>query len=49
MRFALDLVFLDRDLRPVSVRRSVPGRRLAIERRARSVLELPSGVLEAAG
>jgi uncharacterized membrane protein (UPF0127 family) len=41
MRFALDLVFLDRDGRPCSVRRQVPPRRLAWERRASAVLELP--------
>jgi trehalose synthase len=41
MRFALDLVFLDRDGRPVSVRRAVPPRRFAWDRRAASVLELP--------
>jgi trehalose synthase len=41
MRFALDLVFLDRDGRPCSVRRQVPPRRLASDRRASSVLELP--------
>lgn len=41
MRFALDLVFLDRDGRPCSVRRAVPPRRLAWERRASAVLELP--------
>jgi trehalose synthase len=42
MRFALDLVFLDRDGRPISVRRAVPPRRLAWDRRASAVLELPS-------
>ena len=41
MRFALDLVFLDRDGRPCSVRRGVPSRRLAWDRRASAVLELP--------
>ncbi|HKB50691.1 MAG TPA: DUF192 domain-containing protein [Solirubrobacterales bacterium] len=41
MRFALDLVFLDRDGRPCSVRRQVPPLRLAFDRRASSVLELP--------
>ncbi|HET8862024.1 MAG TPA: DUF192 domain-containing protein, partial [Solirubrobacterales bacterium] len=41
MRFALDLVFLDRDGRPCSVRRAVPPRRLAWDRRATAVLELP--------
>jgi uncharacterized protein len=42
MRFALDLVFLDFELRPVSVRRAVPPRRFAFEPRAQAVLELPS-------
>jgi uncharacterized membrane protein (UPF0127 family) len=42
MRFALDLVFLDFDLRPVALRRAVPPRRLVFERRAQAVLELPS-------
>jgi uncharacterized membrane protein (UPF0127 family) len=42
MRFGLDLVFLDRGMAPVSIRRRVPPRRIAVERRARSVLELPA-------
>jgi len=42
MRFALDLVFLDRDGRPCSVRRAVAPRRLAWDRRASAVLELPA-------
>jgi uncharacterized membrane protein (UPF0127 family) len=42
MRFALDLIFLDRDRRPCSVRRGVPPRRLAWDRRACAVLELPA-------
>jgi trehalose synthase len=41
MRFPLDLVFLDRDGRPLSIRREVPPRRVAWDRRARAVLELP--------
>ena len=41
MRFPLDLVFLDRDGRPFSFRRAVPPRRLAFDRRAAAVLELP--------
>lgn len=41
MRFALDLVFLDGNGRPCSVRRAVPPRRLAWDRRASAVLELP--------
>jgi hypothetical protein len=43
MRFALDLVFLDREGRPISFRRAVPPRRFAWDRRATSVLELPCG------
>lgn len=42
MRFALDLVFLDFDMRPVALRRAVPPRRLVFERRAEAVLELPA-------
>jgi trehalose synthase len=42
MRFPLDLVFLDGELRPVSFRRAVPPRRFAFERRASAVLELPA-------
>jgi uncharacterized membrane protein (UPF0127 family) len=42
MRFGLDLLFLDANLRLVSVARSVPPRRLAFEPRARAVLELPA-------
>jgi len=42
MRFALDLVFLARDGKPCSVRRQVPPRRFALDRRASAVLELPA-------
>jgi uncharacterized protein len=42
MRFALDLTFLDRDGNPLATRRSVPPRRLAWQRGAAAVLELPS-------
>ena len=42
MRFRLDLIFLDDAASPVSVRRQVPPRRVAVERRARAVLELPA-------
>jgi uncharacterized membrane protein (UPF0127 family) len=42
MRFALDLHFLDAGGATVSIRRAVPAGRLAFERRARSVLELPA-------
>jgi uncharacterized membrane protein (UPF0127 family) len=42
MRFPLDLVFLDQSARPLTTRRGVPPRRVAVERRARAVLELPT-------
>jgi len=42
MRFELDLVFLDRGLRPLATRRRVPPRRLAWEPAAAAVLELPA-------
>jgi trehalose synthase len=40
MRFPLDLVFLDRAGRPLSIRREIPPRRFAWHRRAHAVLEL---------
>jgi uncharacterized membrane protein (UPF0127 family) len=43
MRFPLELRFLDAAGGTVSVRRSMPPRRFAFERRARAVLELPAG------
>jgi uncharacterized membrane protein (UPF0127 family) len=42
MRFELALAFLDRELRVLELRRSVPPRRLARCRAAAMVLELPS-------
>jgi uncharacterized protein len=42
MRFALDLVFLDRRLQPLAVRRAVPPRRVFSHRAAAAVLELPT-------
>jgi hypothetical protein len=42
MRFALDLVFLDREGRPCATRRGLPPRRFAFEPSAVAVLELPS-------
>ena len=42
MRFALDVVFLDEELRPLAVRTAMPPRRFAGLRGARAVLELPS-------
>ena len=43
MRFALDLVWLDGDGRPVEVTRDVPPRRLRSCRRARSIVETRAG------
>jgi len=42
MRFALDLVFLDRAGRPLSIHRAVPPRRLVWHRGAAAVLEIPA-------
>ena len=42
MRFALDLVWLDRERRIVRIDRAVPPRRVRSCRQARSVLELDS-------
>lgn len=43
MRFALDLVWIDRDGVALRIDRDVPPRRLRGCRAARSVLELPAG------
>ncbi len=42
MRFALDLVFLDREGEPCSMRRAVPPRRIVFAQGAAAVLELPA-------
>jgi uncharacterized protein len=42
MRFALDVVFLDADGRPLALRRGVPRRRIVSHRGAAAVLELPA-------
>lgn len=47
MRFAIDLVYLDRNFVVKKVRSSVPPRRLSACFTARSVIELPAGVVEA--
>jgi len=41
MRFALDIVFLDRRGMPISVHRGVSRCRVVVNRRADAVLELP--------
>jgi uncharacterized protein len=43
MRFAIDALFLDRELRVLDIRASMPPWRVASKRRARSVLELSAG------
>jgi uncharacterized membrane protein (UPF0127 family) len=42
MRFALDLLFLDREGRVLAVRLRVPSRRIAWHHGAAAVLEIPS-------
>jgi uncharacterized membrane protein (UPF0127 family) len=42
MRFALDLVFLDAQRRPLAIRSALAPRRFAAHRNAAAVLELPS-------
>ena len=46
MKFALDLVYLDRQKTVVKVRRNVKPWRISVALKARSVLELPVGVIE---
>jgi len=43
MRFALDVLFLDRERRPLSRHDRVGATRLLIDRRAAAVLERPAG------
>src|SRR6476661_2516738 len=43
MRFPIDALFLDRELRVLDIRESLPPWRVASEHRARAVLELPAG------
>ena len=49
MRFAIDVVFLDRDLRVLSVREAVPAWRAVKQRGARATLELGGGEAARAG
>lgn len=47
MRFALDVLFLDRDARTVGIERRVPANRIYCGKRgASSVIELAAGALE---
>lgn len=47
MHFPIDVVFLDRELNVVHVRRSVKPWRIAICWKAYSVMEFPEGVIDA--
>jgi uncharacterized membrane protein (UPF0127 family) len=49
MRFPIDVVFLDRELRVVAVREAVRPWRAAGAKGARDALELPAGAATAAG
>ena len=49
MRFAIDLVYLDRHCVVKKVRSSVPPGRLSACLTARSVIELPAGTVESTG
>ena len=49
MRFAIDALFLDRDLRVVRIAARIPPWRFALARKARAVLELPAGQAARAG
>ena len=49
MRFPIDVVFLDRDLRVISVRSNVRPWRAAVQRGARAALELAAGEAERRG
>ena len=46
MRFAIDVIFLDREERAVRILRALRPWRMALALRARSVIELPSGCLD---
>jgi uncharacterized protein len=49
MRFAIDVVFLDSELRVLAVSAAVRPWRLRLQRGARAVLELPAGEAERVG
>ena len=49
MRFAIDVAFVDRDGRVVSMRRALRPWRLAVAFRAFATIELPVGALDASG
>lgn len=49
MKFAIDVLFLDKKNRVVKIRARMPKRRIAGSFRAASVLELPAGTAERTG
>ncbi len=49
MRFAIDAVFIDRNRRVVKAVRWLRPWRIAMSWKARSVIELPAGTIEATG
>ncbi len=49
MHFAIDVIFLDRDLRVLQVRRAVKPWRIAVCLKAHSVMEFAAGVIDATG
>ena len=46
MRMELDIIFIDKDNRIISIRKSLKPWRMAMELKAKATLELPSGILE---
>lgn len=46
MRFPIDVVFLDRDLKVLRVAADVPPWRIVAQRGAKAVLELPAGTAD---
>lgn len=49
MKFPIDVVFLSRSRRVVTVRENLPPRRIAVCLRAHSVLELAAGTVQRTG
>jgi uncharacterized membrane protein (UPF0127 family) len=49
MRFPIDAVFLDADMRVLRVAPNLPPWRLAVQRGAKAVVELPAGAAEGMG
>jgi uncharacterized protein len=49
MKFAIDVVFLDRKKQILKVRKNMPVRRFSVCLRAHSVLELPAGMIDETG